>query len=382
MVSRPHGNTLVNRVASKKLKNTVIDHINEYTKLNVSLSLACDVENIAFGVYSPLEGFMDSADYYYVLDNMRLSNDIPWTIPIILDVDKEYADNVDIGEEIILYYENTPLALLEVSDKYSWDKKEYAEKIFQTTDIKHPGVSRTMDKKDVLLGGKITLLNTIPTKFERYMLRPIETRILFREKGWRSIVGFQTRNVPHLGHEYVQKAALTFVDGLFINPLIGWKKKGDFKDEVIILAYEALLNNYLPRDSVVFSILRMEMRYAGPREAIHHAIIRKNFGCTHFIVGRDHAGVEGYYPPYAAWDIFNEFPDLGITPLFIRESFYCRRCGGMVNEKICPHPYTDRVKMSGTMIRQMIIEGRYPPEYMMRREVAEIILKFSDPFIK
>lgn len=210
---------------------------------------------------------------------------------------------------------------------------------------------------------------------------PKETRVLFEQKGWKRVAAFQTRNVPHLGHEYVQKAALTFTDGLFVNPLVGWKKPGDFRDEVIIKAYEALIEHYYPKDSVAFSVLRMEMRYAGPREAVHHAIVRKNFGATHFIVGRDHAGVGNYYGPYEAWDIFKNFPDLGITPLFVREAFYCKKCGGMVNEKICPHPEEYRIRISGTKLRKMIMEGKRPPEYMMRPEVAEVVLSFEDPFV-
>ncbi len=382
MVSRPHGNKLVNRVASEKVRERILSNTKDFIKLSINLSMASDIENIAYGAYSPLEGFLDSEDYEYVLNSMRLSNDIPWTIPIILDIDMKLRSQISVGDELLLYYNDIPVALLEVSDMYKWDKWEYAEKVYSTRDTKHPGVSRTLSRNDLLIGGKVLLLNSVPSEFDRYLLRPIETRVLFREKGWKTIVGFQTRNVPHLGHEYIQKAALTFADGLFINPLIGWKKVGDFRDEVIISAYEALIENYFPKDSVVFAILRMEMRYAGPREAIHHAIVRKNYGCTHFIVGRDHAGVGNYYPPYAAWEIFDEFPDLGITPLFIRESFYCRKCSGMVNEKICPHSESDKIKISGTMIRQMLLEGRYPPEYMMRREVARAILKFENPFIR
>ncbi|MCD6096498.1 MAG: sulfate adenylyltransferase, partial [Thermoprotei archaeon] len=205
---------------------------------------------------------------------------------------------------------------------------------------------------------------------------------LFQAKGWRTIVGFQTRNVPHLGHEYIQKAALTFADGLFINPLIGWKKPGDFKDEVIVKAYEVLIKSYYPRDSIVFSVLRMDMRYGGPREAVHHAIVRKNFGCTHFIVGRDHAGVGNFYGPYEAWELFREFPDLGITPLFIREAFYCKKCGGMVNEKICPHDEKYRYRISGTMLRKLIKDRKSIPKYIMRPEVAEVVFSFNNPFVE
>ncbi|RLG46088.1 MAG: sulfate adenylyltransferase, partial [Thermoproteota archaeon] len=221
-----------------------------------------------------------------------------------------------------------------------------------------------------------------PNPFERYTLWPVETRVLFRERGWRTVAGFQTRNAPHRGHEAVQKTALAITDGLFINPVIGRKKRGDFRDEVILRAYEALIEHYYPRDTVVLAILRYEMKYAGPREAVHHAIMRKNFGCTHFIVGRDHAGVGRFYPPYAAQEMFKQFPDLGIIPLFFREFFYCERCGGMANEKTCPHGEEIRVKISGTAIRRAISAGEFPPPEVMRPEVARVILSFESPFVE
>ncbi len=382
MVSKPHGGRLVERLASEKLAKRLAEEAKEMYKVELSEGLAADVANIAHGVYSPLEGFLTREDYQSVLDNMRLSNDLPWTIPIVLDVDEEFKKNVKEGDEVALYYKGEPLAILYVEEIYPWDKEEYAKKVFKTTDPNHPGVARTYSRKEYLVGGPILMIKEMPEPFERYRLWPKETRVLFSERGWKRIAAFQTRNVPHLGHEYVQKAALTFTDGLFINPLVGWKKPGDFKDEVIIKAYEALIKHYYPKDSVAFSVLRMEMRYAGPREAIHHAIVRKNFGATHFIVGRDHAGVGNYYGPYEAWDLFKEFPDLGIIPLFVREAFYCKKCGQMVNEKICPHPEEYRIRISGTKLRKMIMEGKKPPEYMMRPEVAEVVLSFKDPFVR
>ncbi|RLF98987.1 MAG: sulfate adenylyltransferase, partial [Thaumarchaeota archaeon] len=350
MVSKPHGMKLVNRVASGRRREALLREAEELPKIVVNYSLAADLENIAHGVYSPLEGFLTQEDYLHVLHDMRLSNDVPWTIPIILDVDPEEISGIREGDEVAIRYGDHLIAIMNVEEIYGWDKLEYVKQVYKTNDRSHPGVAKTLMRKELLLGGKIDLIDHVHNKFEEYTLWPIETRLLFRERGWKTIVGFQTRNVPHLGHEYVQKAALTFVDGLFINPLIGWKKPGDFKDEVIVKAYEALLRHYYPRDSVVFAVLAMEMRYAGPREAIHHAIVRKNFGCTHFIVGRDHAGVGNFYGPYEAWEIFKEFPDLGITPFFIRESFYCKKCGGMVNAKICPHGEDSRIRISGTQL--------------------------------
>ena len=381
MVSRPHGGRLVDRTVSPRRAERLREEAKELPRIELGPGLAVDVANIAHGVYSPLEGFLVQEDYLSVLDDMRLSNDLPWTIPIILDVDPVEISGVKEGDDIALYYRGEPLALMRVEEIYGWDKKEYAQKVFKTTDPGHPGVRKTLARKELLVGGPIDLVGEVPEPFEKYRLWPKETRVLFEARGWKTIAAFQTRNVPHLGHEYVQKAALTFTDGLFINPLVGWKKPGDYRDEVIVEAYQALIKHYYPRDSVVFSVLRMEMRYAGPREAIHHAIVRKNFGATHFIVGRDHAGVGNYYGPYEAWDLFKEFPDLSITPLFVREAFYCKKCGQMVNEKICPHSEEYRVRISGTKLREMIKRGEKPPEYMMRPEVAEIILKHPNPFI-
>jgi len=382
MVSRPHGGKLVNRVVTGKRREHLLEEARELPRIELDESLAADVANIAHGVYSPLEGFMVQEDYLHVLYDMRLSNDVPWTIPIVLDVSSEEIAGVREGDDVALAYRGEVIALMRIEEIYGWDRKEYAERVFKTTSLEHPGVAKLMKRKELLVGGPIDLLNDPPEPFERYRLWPAETRVLFEARGWRTVAGFQTRNVPHLGHEYVQKAALTFVDGLFVNPLVGWKKRGDYRDEVIIRAYEALIQHYYPRESVVFSVLRMEMRYAGPREAIHHAIVRKNFGCTHFIVGRDHAGVGGFYGPYEAWEIFREFPDLGITPLFIREAFYCRKCGSMVNEKICPHGEEYRVRISGTKLRELIRARQKPPEYMMRPEVAEVVLSFENPFVE
>jgi len=375
----PHGGKLIERV---DFSDRAREEAMELPRLNVTLDEARDLGNIGHGVFSPLEGYMSREDFENVLADGRLSNDLPWTIPIVKDVSREDVDMLLKEDEVALFYENIPIAILKVEEIYPYDKKEYAEKVFRTTSIEHPGVANLMGKKEHLVGGKITLVNDPPTKFSRYKLWPKETRVLFKERGWKTVVGFQTRNAPHIGHEYVQKTALTFVDGLFINPLIGKKKRGDFKDEVIIAAYEALFEHYYPKNSATISILETEMRYAGPREAIFHAIMRKNFGCTHFIVGRDHAGVGNFYGPYEAQEIFYEYPDLGITPLFFRSFFYCKKCGTVVNEKICPHGPEEHVNFSGTKIREMLLKGEKPPELMMRPEVAEAILQFDNPFVE
>lgn len=381
MVSTPHGGRLVTRVATGKEKGRILDEVSELPRIIVPLELAVDIVNIAYGVFSPLEGFMNHEDHINVLTEMRLSDDTPWTIPLTLEVEKETVENVKEGDEVALFNREKPIALLKVDEKYKWNKEEHAKNIYGTLDEGHPGVRKTREMRDRLLGGPLKLVNEVENPYEKYTLRPLETRVLFEERGWKHIVGFQTRNAPHLGHEYVQKAALNFTDGLFINPLVGWKKKGDYKDDVILKAYELLIRHYFPGNVVVLAVLRTAMRYAGPREAIFHAIMRKNFGCTHFIIGRDHAGVGDYYGPYDAWEIFKEFPDLGITPLFIRDSFYCNRCGGMTNEKICPHPREDRTYISGSNIRKIIKKGLKPPETVMRREVASEILRCEKPFI-
>ncbi|HEC82039.1 MAG TPA: sulfate adenylyltransferase, partial [Thermoplasmatales archaeon] len=295
-MSTPHGGKLVSRYRfgedSLDLEDAVV--------LQISDDTAEDVENIAHGVFSPLHGFMCGNDLQSVMSNMRLEDDTPWTIPILLDVDKKDVEKVKEGDTIFLQNKrNGVVAEMDVEEVYSVDKKKLAEVVYGTRDVSHPGVANTYRMKDTLLGGSVTLLAVGNRPFEDYMLWPTETRELFSSKGWREVVAFQTRNPPHIGHEYVQKAALTFVDGLFINPLVGRKKKGDFKDEVILASYEALMKHYYPPERAVMSILRTSMKYAGPREAIHHAIMRKNFGCTHFIVGRDHAGVGDFYHPYA-----------------------------------------------------------------------------------
>lgn len=375
----PHGGKLIERVDfSDKLREEAM----ELPRLYTTLDEARDLGNIGHGVFSPLEGYMNREDFENVLGVGRLSNDLPWTIPIVKDVSQKDVDILLKQDEISLFYRDLPIAILKIEEIYPYNKKEYAQKVFGTTSIEHPGVANLMKKENYLVGGKITLVNDPPTNFPNYKLWPKETRLLFRERGWKTVVGFQTRNAPHVGHEYVQKTALTFFDGLFINPLIGRKKKGDFRDEVIISAYEALFQNYYPKNSATLAILETEMRYAGPREAIFHAIMRKNFGCTHFIVGRDHAGVGNFYGPYEAQEIFYEYPDLGITPLFFRSFFYCKKCGSVVNDKICPHGPEERVNFSGTKIRELLLKGERPPELMMRPEVADAILKFDNPFVE
>lgn len=378
---QPHGGKLIDRLLTGGKRDEALARAPQLPRLVIDSELVSDVENIATGVYSPLEGFMGSGDFRSVLAGMRLRNDLPWTIPIVLDVDRETAGRLGTGGEVLLTDETgRPVAILHLVEKYEYDRGETAEKVFGTRDPAHPGVAKVLGMKDILLAGPVDLIGVTPTPFDRYKLCPKETRVLFGARGWRTVVGFQTRNTPHIGHEYVQKTALAYTDGLFINPVIGRKKKGDFKDEVILASYEELIRHYYVKERTVMAILQMEMRYAGPREAIHHAIIRKNFGCTHIIIGRDHAGVGSYYAPFAAHDIFEEFPDLGIVPLFFRSFSYCRKCGSVVNEKVCPHPPADHIQFSGTKIRDLLVKGEVPAAELIRAEVARSIMQFKDPF--
>jgi len=371
---KPHGGKLVNRQIEKPIDTSGLLNIE------INTNLSEDILNIANGVFSPLEGFLCQNDLETILKEKRLQDDTPWTIPILLDVNEK---NIKEGDTILLKNDETGVkATLKIEEIYKYDKKTIAKEVYKTLDTNHPGVTNTFNMKDKFIGGKISLISSKPREFDEYNLTPKETRVLFKEKGWKEIVAFQTRNPPHIGHEYVQKTALTFVDGLFINPIIGKKKTGDFRDDVILKSYEALIKHYYLKDRAVMSILRTSMKYAGPREAIHHAIMRKNYGCTHFIVGRDHAGVGNYYGPYDAHDIFNEFPDLEIIPVFFRSFSRCTKCGSVVNDKICPHDQKYHINFSGKKIREILNNGQIPPEDMMRKEVAEEILKFKDPFVK
>ncbi len=378
---KPHGGKLINRLTKASHIEKQTEEASELEKVRVSKELRIDLENIANGLYSPLTGPLTSSDYENVVSKGRLLNDTPWTIPILLDVTKEKANSFKEGDNITLTSNGTDFAVLDVVDKYSYDKDVFCQGIYGTSDAEHPGVEKTMELNPVLVGGHIKVFNETSGVFPHYRLKPEETRFLFKERGWRTVAGFQTRNAPHLGHEYVQKTSLSFVDGLFINPLIGKKKQGDFTDIVIIESYEALIKHFFLRNSATLVTLEMEMRYAGPKEAIHHAIIRKNYGCSHFIVGRDHAGVGNYYGPFEAQEIFEEYSDLGISPIFFRNFFHCNKCGGPQNDKICPHGEEDRSNYKGRVMRKLLAEGLSPDPTQMRPEVTEAILRHDNPFV-
>jgi sulfate adenylyltransferase len=277
---------------------------------------------------------------------------------------------------------SAPLALLHVEEKYQFDKRKIAKGVFGTDDEKHPGVQRLFGLPDVFLAGPVDLLEDIRNPYQQYNLSPKETRYLFRQKGWTTVVAFQTRNPPHRAHEYIQKCALEICDGLFINPVIGKKKRGDFTDQIILQAYQTLIDGFYPSERVVMSILPWQMRYAGPKEAIFHAIVRKNFGCTHHIIGRDHAGVGDYYDTYAAHRVFDDFPDLGIQPLFFEHSFYCQSCQNMATAKTCPHEKSSWLSPSGTKIRGIITEGAEVAPEIMRPEIAKVLAVADRPFVE
>jgi sulfate adenylyltransferase len=370
----PHGGKLINKYIQK-----MSDHLLTF---EVSSDIRNDAENIATGVFSPLVGFVGQEDFLNVLKEGRLSNGVPWTIPIVLDTGKQIAKRMkDLGD-VILYSDGQKFGKLHVHEIYEYNKQDMANAVYGTTDTNHPGVNRLFNMKEFLVGGEVEVFQMNEyDEIQKFRMHPSETRSEITKRGWKSIVGFQTRNVPHVAHEMLQKAALNIYDGLFLNPLIGKKKIGDFTDDLIISAYESLIDNYFPKNRVLFSTIHTSMRYAGPREAIHHAIMRKNFGCTHFIVGRDHAGVGNYYPPFAAQEIFQKYPYLGITPVIFHSFYFCKKCMSFANEKTCPHGIESIEELSGTMMRKMVNSGKIPEKHLMRPEIAELILKSEKPFV-
>jgi len=379
---RPHGGTLIDRIATEKESEKTLNEFDDYISIELDREDAQEIDNIAYGVFSPLDGFLNNGDFESVLSRGRLTDDTPWTIPIVLDLDESEMNGAEQGSTLGLVYNGHPTATLEIDDIFQFNRAQFSVQVFGTTDTNHPGVENVNNMKEFLVGGKIRLIRDIGNPYPDYTLGPNQTRALFKEKGWKTVVAFQTRNPPHLGHEYVQKTALSITDGLFINPLIGKKKSGDFKDEVILESYKVLMDNYYRADHAAMSVLHTEMRYGGPKEAIHHAIMRKNFGCTHFIVGRDHAGVGDYYGPFDAHAIFDDYPDLEISPIFFKSFFFCKKCNSIANDKVCPHSGDELVNFAGKRIRAMLRDGQSPPADVMRPEVAQTILSFGNPFVE
>jgi sulfate adenylyltransferase len=375
---KPHGGRLINRIVENKEREKLEEKAPAMQRLTLNSRELSDLEMIATGAMSPLEGFMTKNDYISVLDLKRLEKGLPWTIPVTLAVKEGKGEEYKEGSDVALYSnKGNFLAVLHLEEKFKTDKRKEAEKVLLTTDNAHPGVKYLNSIGDIYLGGKISLIHRPKyTKFVRYRLDPKETRVLFKTKGWYQIAAFQTRNPIHRAHEYLQKCALEIVDAILIHPLVGETKKGDIPADVRMKCYEILLQNYYPTTRVALSVFPAAMRYAGPREAIFHAIVRKNYGCSHFIVGRDHAGVGNYYGPYDAHYIFREFEpeEIDITPLFFDHAFYCKKCGNMASIKTCPHSSEDHLFFSGTKIREMLKKGEMPPAEFTRPEVAQILL--------
>ncbi len=378
MPIKPHGGVLVNRVVQGEERERVRSKVGQIERIYLSPRQVSDLDMIAVGAFSPLDGFMCRSDYLMVLDLKRLSNGLPWTIPITLSVSKKEAERYKEGQDIALYEDKRLLGVLHLQEKWEYDKEREAEAVYLTTDLAHPGVKHLQERGEVLLGGRISLLKRPKDgPFHDYKLDPRETRLLFKKKGWKRVVAFQTRNPIHRAHEYIQKCALEVVDGLLLHPLMGATKSDDIPAEVRMKCYQLLLKEYYPQDRVALSIFPAAMRYAGPREAIFHALVRKNYGCTHFIVGRDHAGVGNYYGTYDAHYIFNDFEpgEIDITPMFFEHAFYCNRCNGMATAKTCPHGPSDRIFLSGTAVREKLCRGEDLPKEFTRSEIAQVLME-------
>jgi sulfate adenylyltransferase len=386
----PHGGTLIRRLATPEEARIWLDKAPSLPAVLINERQIADLEMISVGALSPLTGFMGREDYRSVVMDMHLANGLPWSIPITLAVSTEEAARLREGDAVALYGQylqnggengeegrRPVLGILFLREKFPYDKRLEARKVYLTEDEAHPGVAALYRQGDVLLGGDVLVLAPIPhDDFLPYRLTPEESRARFKALGWQTIVGFQTRNPVHRAHEYIQKCALEIVDGLFLHPLIGQTKDDDIPAATRMLCYEILIETYYPRNRVVLGVNPAAMRYAGPREAIFHAIIRKNYGCTHFIVGRDHAGVGNYYGTYDAQRIFREFDPrlLGITPLFFEHAFYCRACMSMASSKTCPHGDEWHVTLSGTKVRAMLQAGEAPPPEFSRPEVAAVLI--------
>jgi sulfate adenylyltransferase len=374
----PHGGELIINMAGESERAELQERARSLPQVEVGSRQLADLEMLAIGAYSPIGGFMNKADYLGSVNDMHLSNGLPWSIPITLSTTSEQAATLKEGSQIALVNaQGTLQAVMTIEEKFGYDKQLEASKVYRTTDEAHPGVKVVYEQGDVLLGGPVRVVALQQQAFAKYRFTPTRSRQSFAERGWKRVVGFQTRNPVHRAHEYIQKCALETVDGLYLHPLVGDTKGDDIPADVRMQCYEVLLENYYPTDRVILGVLPAAMRYAGPREAIFHALMRKNYGCSHFIVGRDHAGVGNYYGTYDAHYIFAEFDPakLGITPMFFDHTFFCRACDSMASSKTCPHNRDHHVALSGTKVRQMLQVGEIPPREFSRPEVARVLIE-------
>lgn len=374
----PHGGELIINMAGEAERAELQERAKSLPQIAVGSRQLADLEMLAIGAYSPLGGFMKRADYLGVVNDMHLHNDLPWTVPITLSTSTEQAATLKEGAQVALVNaQGTLQAVMTIEEKFGYDKQHEASNVYRTTEEAHPGVKAMYQQGDILLGGPVRVVALQNQAFAQYRYTPTQSRQLFTERGWKRVVGFQTRNPVHRAHEYIQKCALETVDGLFLHPLVGDTKGDDIPADVRMRCYEVLLENYYPADRVILGVLPAAMRYAGPREAVFHSLMRKNYGCSHFIVGRDHAGVGNYYGTYDAHHIFANFDPakLGITPMFFDHTFFCRVCDSMASSKTCPHGNDDHVTLSGTKVRQMLQAGEIPPREFSRPEVAKVLIE-------
>ena len=375
----PHGGELVDLLVPEGRRDAARAEADHLPKLVVNARELSDLEMLTVGALSPLTGFVGEDDYVSVLETMHLSNGPAWSIPVTLSLTDDDVKRIGAGNSVALLPSEgaDPIAIVDVAEVFKRDRQKEALGVFGTEDLEHPGVQALHDAGDFCLAGTVRAL-ALPEHddFLHYRLTPAQTRAAFAERGWKTVVGFQTRNPIHRAHEYLQKCALEIVDGLLVHPLVGATKGDDVPADVRMRCYEALFEGYYPKDRAMVSVFPAAMRYAGPREAIWHAICRKNYGCTHFIVGRDHAGVGSYYGTYDAQRIFGEFEsgELGIMPLMFEHSFWCNACEGMASPKTCPHGEDERVSLSGTKVREMLRAGERPPIEFSRPEVADILI--------
>jgi sulfate adenylyltransferase len=375
----PHGGTLIHRIATPSQQQEFLEKADFLPRVQLSERSQSDLEMIAIGGFSPLTGFMGQADYEQVVNEMHLSNGLPWSIPITLSVSADVAASLSEGSYVRLdNSEGRFIGVLQLTERYSYDQGQEAIQVYRTDEAKHPGVAVVYQQGEVNLAGPVWLLQRDPHPlFPPYQIDPAASRAQFREKGWKTVVGFQTRNPIHRAHEYIQKCALEIVDGLFLHPLVGATKEDDIPADIRMRCYEILMDKYYPKDRVILGINPSAMRYAGPREAIFHALIRKNYGCTHFIVGRDHAGVGDYYGTFDAQYIFDEFDPaaIGIVPLKFEHAFYCTVTDTMATTKTSPSTPEQRIHLSGTKVREMLRRGELPPPEFSRPEVAAELAK-------